>query len=209
MSKRFVLAVAGLAAVPTQAQLVMNGGFEQPGTGFQTVLAGQTFGGWTNAGPGDIEFGHAVPSPFLPNLEFSAFEGDYWIDLVGIGAPSAIFQSIDSLQAGDTYRIEWAQSGNVWGPNADFTMSVFWNGVAVATNTQTHGGSDGSNMDWQTYSVDVVALPGSNELRFGALSGGSARGPALDDVSLTLVPAPGTFLALAAAGLVSTRRRRC
>ena len=106
MSKRFVLAVAGLAAVPTQAQLVMNGGFEQPGTGFQTVLAGQPFGGWTNAGPGDIEFVHAVPSPFLPNLEFSAFEGDYWIDLVGIGAPSAIFQSIDSLQAGDTYRID-------------------------------------------------------------------------------------------------------
>ncbi len=189
---------------------VVNGGFEAPGTGFQSVSNGQTFGNWTNLGPTDIEFVHAVPNGSLPNLQFSAFEGQYWIDLVGVGSPSAITQAITGLEVGGRYRISWAQAGNVWGGNFAFTMQVLWNGNVVAENTQTHGGSNGQFMNWQQRFVDVTAndTGGPNQLTFRATTGINARGAALDAVSIALIPAPGAAALLAVAGLAATRRRR-
>ena len=187
---------------------VTNGGFEDPGMGFRTVIAGETYGGWTNSGPADIEFVHAVANAGFPGLEVSAYEGEYWIDLVGVGAPSGIFQDVQDLEAGSLYQIDWAQAGNVWGSVANFTMSVTWNGEVVATNTQAHGGSNGANMNWQTYSVNVTAIDGPNRLGFVAITGGNSRGPALDAVSLTLVPAPGSVALLGAGAYFTSRRRR-
>ncbi|MGP1347243.1 MAG: PEP-CTERM sorting domain-containing protein [Phycisphaerales bacterium] len=204
-----VLAVAApFATASACAGSVINGGFEDPGLGFRTVLAGETYGSWTNAGPSDIEFVHATPNGAFPGLEVSAYEGAYWIDLVGVGSPSGIFQDIAGLEAGSLYQIDWAQAGNPYGPNADFTMSITWNGQVVATNTQTHGGNNGANMNWQTYSVTVTALDGANRLGFVAITGGNARGPALDAVGLALVPAPGSVALLGAGALFAARRRR-
>jgi len=195
-------------AAASQAQ-VINGGFEQPGLGFRSVGSGQTYGNWTNAGPGDIEFVHAVPSASLPGLEFSAYEGRYWIDLVGVGAPSAIYQDLSGLTPGGAYRVSFAMAGNVWGPNMSFTMQVVWNGLVVGTFTQVHGGSNGANMNWQDRSVDVVAgTAATNRLMFRATSGGSARGPALDAVGIALIPTPGTAGLLLMGGGLLTRRRR-
>ena len=172
---------------------LLNGGFEEPGTGFRTVNAGQTWGNWTNAGPSNIEFVLAEVRAALPGLEFSAFEGDYWIDLVGTGTPSAIYQDIPDLVPGGLYQLDWAQAGNVWGPNFAFTMEVVWNGTVVATHTQTHGGNNGANMNWHEYSIPVIALEGTNRLMFRATTGGSARGPAVDAVALTLIPCIADF----------------
>lgn len=203
-------AIASAALAPSALGQLNNGGFEDPGAGFRSVAAGDSWGGWTNAGPGNIEFVQAVTNPSLPNLPLSAYEGSYWIDLVGTQSPSAIFQNITGLVPGGVYRIDWAQSGNVWGSNFDFTMEVVWNGAVVASHTQTHGGNNGANMNWQLRSVDVTAslTAGPNQLMFRATTGTAARGPALDAVSLTLVPAPGAaaLLALGAAG--GLRRRR-
>jgi uncharacterized protein (TIGR03382 family) len=205
-----ISAFGGVACTAVAAAQVVNGGFEQPGLGFRTVAVGETYGGWTNAGPGNIEFVHAVFNPSLPNLQFSAYEGDYWIDLVGTGSPSGIYQDITGLLPGETYRIDWAQAGNVWGSNFAFTMRVLWNGVQVAEFTQTHGGNNGQFMNWQLHSVEVTAslTSGINRLQFQAVTGISARGPALDAVSITLVPGPGGAVALAGAGLLGLRRRR-
>lgn len=183
-----VAASAGLA----QAQL-LNGGFEQPDLGFHTVESGQTYGDWTNAGPSNIEFVLAEDRAALPGLLFSAYEGQYWIDLVGTGTPSAIEQDIDDLEPGALYQLDWAQAGNVWGPDFAFTMEVVWNGVVVASNTQTHGGHNGANMNWQTHAIPVMAEDGTNRLSFRALTGGSARGPALDAVALTHIPCIADF----------------
>jgi len=172
---------------------VLNGGFEEPNLGFRTVLNGQTYGDWTCAGPTDIEFVLAEDRPALPGLLFSAFEGQYWIDLVGANLPSAIFQDVNGLVGGGLYQIDWAQAGNVWGPDAAFTMEVVWNGQVVASNTQTHGGFDGNNMNWQTRSIPVIAVEGTNRLMFRAASGGNARGPALDAVELTQIVCAADF----------------
>lgn len=201
--------IVGALASVASAQ-IFNGGFEQPNTGFQTVANGQTFGGWTCSGPGNIEFVQAVPNAGLPNLQFSAFEGQYWIDLVGTQQPSGIFQNITGLIPGGLYRIDWAQAGNVWGGNFNFTMNVLWNGVVVATRSQVHGGNNGQFMNWQTHSVEVTAnlTGGPNRLEFRATTGSTARGPALDAVSLTPVPTPGAAAVLGLGGMLATRRRR-
>jgi hypothetical protein len=207
---RLIATIAALAAASAASAQVVNGGFESPDTGFQTVVSGATFGNWTNAGPSDIEFVQAVPNASLPGLQFSAYEGEYWVDLVGVGAPSAIYQNITGLLPGGQYQIDWAQSGNVWGGNFNFTMEVVWNGTVVATHSQVHGGFDGSQMNWQLHSVVVTAnlTAGPNQLMFRATTGGSARGPALDAVSMSLVPTPGAAALLGLGGLVAARRRR-
>lgn len=208
--KRAIGIVAVLATASVASAQLLNGGFESPNIGFHSVGAGGTSGNWTNAGPGDIEYVQAVVHPPLPNLQFSAYEGQYWIDLVGVGAPSAIYQNITGLVPGGQYQIDWAQSGNVWGANFNFTMEVVWNGLVVASNTQMHGGSDGSQMNWQLHSVVVTAnlTAGPNQLMFRATSGGGARGPALDAVSMSLVPTPGAAALLGLGGLMAGRRRR-
>lgn len=203
------LSIVGAFASVASAQLT-NGGFEQPNTGFRTVASGQTFGGWTNLGPGNIEFVQAVPHPSLNNLQFSAYEGQYWIDLVGTQQPSAISQTLTNLESGGFYRISWAQAGNVWGGNFAFTMQVLWNGIVVAENTQTHGGNNGQFMNWVERSVIVQANLENdlNVLTFRAITGGSARGPALDAVSITLIPTPSAAAMLGLGTLLATRRRR-
>ena len=103
---RSIAFVTTVAAASVASAQVVNGGFESPGTGFQTVSAGATFGSWTNAGPSDIEFVRAEMNGALPNLQFSAYEGEYWIDLVGVGSPSAIYQNITGLVPGGQYRID-------------------------------------------------------------------------------------------------------
>ncbi len=205
-----LLALGLVVMTPGASGQVVNGGFEQPGLGFRTVANGETYGGWTNAGPGNIEFVQAVFNPSLPNLQFSAYEGEYWIDLVGTQSPSGIYQDISGLLPGQLYRVDWAQAGNVWGSNFAFTMRVLWNGVQVAEYTQTHGGNNGQFMNWQLRSVEVTAslTSGINRLQFQAVTGISARGPALDAVSITLVPGPGAAAVLGGFGLLGLRRRR-
>ena len=197
-----VAACGGVAA----GQLV-NGGFEEPGTGFRSVAAGQSFGGWTCAGPSNIEFVHAIPDGRLPGLQASAYEGSYWIDLVGTGAPSAIYQDVPTT-AGQAYEVSFALAGNVWSGAQVMNMSVLWNGAQAGAFSHNTSGRSGFNMGWTVYTVTVVGTGGSDRLMFRGTSGAAAAGPALDAVTMVPVPAPGV-LALAgvgAAGLLLRRR---
>lgn len=201
-----LVALLGLASI-TNAQLI-NGNFEAPGSGFRSVGNGQTWGGWTCSGPNDIEFVRAEQNNNLFNLQFSAYEGEYWIDLCGVGAASGLYQNIQNLDAGSVYNISFAQAGNVWGQNFNFSMNVLWNNQVVGTFSSIHGGSNGANMGWQIRDVNVTAIAGVNRLEFRALTATSARGAAIDDVRMTLIPAPGVAGLAAMGGLVSLRRKR-
>ncbi len=206
MVRAAIVTVAVFA--PLASAQIINGGFEQPGLGFRNVNAGQTLGNWTNAGPANIEFVHAVPAGNLPGLEFSAYEGQYWIDLCGTGAPSAIYQDIVGLTPGQAYRISFAFSTNVWGPNFLFSMDTMWNGATAQNFQVVRGGSNGAFMNWTEQSVDVIAQSGSNRLMFRALTATSARGPAIDAVSIAPIPAPGAAALLGLSVLAAGRRRR-
>jgi hypothetical protein len=201
-----LVALLGLASI-ANAQLI-NGNFEAPGSGFRSVGNGQTWGNWTCSGPNDIEFVRAEQNANLFNLQFSAYEGEYWIDLCGVGAASGIFQNVQNLSAGSVYNISFAQAGNVWGANFNFSMSVLWNGQVVGTFSSIHGGSNGANMGWQIRDVQVTAIAGANRLEFRANNATAARGAAIDDVRMTLIPAPSAASLLAFGGLASLRRKR-
>ena len=189
------------------AATITNGGFEQPGLGFRSVAAGETYGAWTCDGPDDIEFVRAEVNPALPGLEFAAYEGEYIIDLCGVGRPSAIYQDILDLAPGGLYRVDFAFAANLWGPDTLFVMDVLWNGSTVGTFSRIAGGSNGAAMGWENKFVDVVGT-GNDRLMFRALTSGQARGAAIDAVSISAIPSPGV-LALASLGLLSgTRRRR-
>jgi len=204
MYRAVVTAVA--AAASSASALVVNGGFEQPNLGFATVQPGQTYGNWTNAGPGSIEFVQAVPSGNLPGLEFSAYEGAYWIDLVGTGAPSAIYQDVQTTP-GALYQISFAMAGNVWGPPMQMNMSALWNGQVMGSWSHLAQGNNGANMGWTVHSFTAVGT-GLDRLTFQATSGGNARGPAIDDVQMVLVPGPAAGAILACGGLITAARRR-
>lgn len=209
--KSLLAALAACSFVGTVAQAqIVNGGFELPGTGFRSVGNGQTFGGWTCSGPNDIEFVRAEPNAGLPGLQFSAYEGQYWIDLDGVGAPSGIFQNIVGLIPGASYRVDFAFAANLWGPNFNFVMDVLWNGQSVGQFARVAGGSNGAQMNWSLEHVDVQAniTAGPNRLEFRALTGINARGPAIDAVSMTLVPTPGAGAVLGLAVISCSRRRR-
>ena len=90
----------------------------------------------------------------------------------------------------------------------NFAMDVLWNNQVVASFSSIHGGSNGANMNWQLRSVDVLAQAGINRLEFRATTGLNARGAAIDDVTMNLIPAPNTSIALVAGGLAAVRRRR-
>lgn len=205
---RSLALAAVLSTAPAALAQITNGSFEDPGNGFRSVGPNQTYGGWTCEGPSDIEFVHAVANPNLPNLQLSAYEGQYWIDLCGVGQPSGIFQTLNDLVAGQQYQIDFGFSANVWGPNFNFSMAVLWNNQIVDTFSVIRGGNNGALMNWEDKSVTVTALPGPNRLTFRALSATNARGPAIDAVSMFPVPTPSTLALLAIGGLVTSRRKR-
>ena len=208
ISMRSIVFAAVLCTAPVAFGQLVNGSFEEPDDGFRSVGAGQTYAGWTCEGPNDIEFVYVVPHPNLPNLEFSDYNGEYWVDLCGVGAPSGIFQDISGLDAGQQYQIDFGFSANVWGPDFNFVMDVLWNGQVVGNFSVIRGGNDGLQMNWEDKSVTVTALPGSNRLTFRALTATNARGPAIDGIEMFPVPAPSAIALLGVGGLIATRRKR-
>lgn len=201
--KSVLSAIAVFAATPVFGAVITNGSFELPDTGFQTVLAGQTFGSWTCTGPSDIEFVDTSASPlFAPSL----YDGDYWVDLTGVGAPSGIRQTI-ATTPGQGYRIDFAMSGNPFSGGQVMILNVLWNGGLVGTFSHDTTGRNQFNMGWTVYTVDVLGT-GSDILTFQGVSGSAAAGVALDDVGISEIPSPAAALALLTGATMFTRRRR-
>lgn len=206
-TRSFVCACGSVlfTAAFANAAVILNGSFESPDLGFASVGPGATYGNWTCSGPSGIEFVHTVPNGSLPGLEASGYDGEYWIDLTGVGAPSGIFQDI-ATDVGQQYRVDFAMAGNVWSGAQLMRMNVLWDGVVVGTFEHNTSGHTGFNMGWTQHSV-LVTGSGVDRLQFQGLTGGAAAGAALDAVSITVVPAPGALL-VAAAGIVTFLRRR-
>ncbi|HYE62812.1 MAG TPA: DUF642 domain-containing protein [Phycisphaerales bacterium] len=195
-----------VCAAGSASASIINGGFELPGTGFQSVSPGQTFGGWTCAGPNGIEFVHATPNAQLPGLEFSAYEGSYWIDLTGVGAPSGIYQDVTTA-ANTLYEVTFAMAGNVWSGPQVMNLNVLWNDALAGSFSHSTAGRSGADMGWTLHSVTVLGT-GLDRLRFQGLSGAAAAGVAIDAVSIRVVPAPAGVAGLAMGCLMASRRRR-
>jgi choice-of-anchor C domain-containing protein len=204
MNTKFLLvAVAvlfGMAAT-VNAATIANGSFEtqspQFSGSFETLNAGSSaLSGWT-VGGNSID---------LINTYWSAENGNYSLDMSGNDAGS-ISQTITGLAVGAFYKISFWLAGNPDG-SLNKSLSAGTNeGSSIFTFVQA--GHTSTSMGWVQNSFIFQAAATTTKLTFASLNAGGF-GPALDNVSIDVVPLPsGAPLQLVGvAGLVALRRRK-
>jgi hypothetical protein len=197
-----LLAALGVSSAASGATILMNGSFEEyGGSGSSNIGAG--LDGWT-IGPS-----HGVDIVFSTGVEpyyWAAANGNVSLSLNYFGA-TAIRQVI-ATTPGLPYELSFAMAAEIYGGPATRTMDVLWNGVVVASPSFQYTGQGPLNMGWTTFTYQVLGT-GSDTLTFQSTTEGP-YGPALDAVSLVVVPEPGIAALGAAAfsvGLMMCRRR--
>jgi hypothetical protein len=231
---KLALVAALLAVSPfASAQIITNGSFEfftltppvAPAPWGFTFPAQGSLLGWSIPG-GNVDL--------VQNTYWQASNGSWSLDLDG-STLGVISQTFTAPGAGtNLFNLGFDLSGNPQGPpgvklvKIDLVGAHFLGGLAdtsriAAFDTSAIGtipvAAPIANMQWQPWSFSFMAnaLGGSVTLSFTSLSnlispGPYAFGPALDNVSVTQVPEPGTYAmmiaGLALLGFMARRRLR-
>ena len=201
--RRLVPTLLLAVAAPAGAQIVTNGGFEQPavGSAITPVPGSTTLTGWT-VSSGDIEI--------ITSAYWQPHGGNQSIDLNGV-TPGTIFQDL-LTEAGATYQLSFWLAGNPDAPGPK-SLNVLWGGTNVGPFTFAQVGTSRASMGWvNLVTGPLTATSGTTRLTFQSTTTATpSGGPALDDVGVTLlagppanstVPEPSTY-ALFATGLLA------
>lgn len=205
-----VAAVAALlAAAPSTnaANLIVNGGFEEPVGGGYFTPGSSALTGWSvGGGIGDsVEIVGGVIWPAYDGLQSLDLEG-------GTGSFGVISQSF-ATNIGQSYVLSFAYANNYAGPfgssSADVTVA---GSTDLLAESITHAGSTSQDMGWTLFSRTFVADSTTTTLAF-ASTDGTGYGIALDAVSVhaAAVPEPASLMMGAlgfAGGLGLLRRNR-
>lgn len=189
---RLSVLVAGLALASSVsgaagAAVIANGSFEDgPAVGsFGTLGTGSNaIAGWT-VSAGTIDY---------IGTYWSAQDGARSVDLAG-NSPGAISQTF-ATTIGQGYRISY------WiGRNPDGGVNPRTGFIDVGGGRAQFlysGAGNRADMQWQLETFDFAATSGSTTLTFAAdpLTAGQFYGPALDNVSISSAPEPGTWALL-------------
>jgi hypothetical protein len=186
---RYVLAAAAIGLVPSvaSAQLVTNGGFEDPTISDPccNTVPPDSLPGWT-----------ATPNVNVVNGTFGstagnlAHEDSQYLDLVGQGGTGSISQDILTTP-GQAYNLTFAYSHNLFTDVAFASALVSIDGLAGIV---THSSGTNADLDWRIFSGGFVATGTTATLSFINLTGGENEGVFLDAVSLVAVPEPSTWM---------------
>lgn len=207
---RHILAAAAIGLIPTSAysaELVTNGGFEQPVVSPPccNTVPPDSLNGWTATPNVNVVLG--TFSSTNGNL---AFEGDQYLDLVGQGGTGSIYQDLTTT-AGQMYELTFAFSHNLFTPSSATSASASVE-VGSLFDVIMHDTGDTTNLDWQTYTGLFTATGSTTRLTFTNLTGGVNEGIFLDAVSVAAVPEPATWglmlLGFAGIGMSMRGRRR-
>jgi len=194
-------ASACLLAPAVMAAPFQNGSFElfEPAAADLRCHLGISYCGQYNAGNSGINGwvigGNSVDE--VGPLAWAASAGSSSIDLSGADIGS-ISQTFDTL-AGTIYRVTFDLGGNFYGGPALKTGTV-----SAASATQNFSfnniASTASAMGWLPQLFTFTAAAASTTLSFISTTAGSA-GPAIDNVTVSVVPEPSTWLLWLAGGL--------
>ncbi|QEH39106.1 Carbohydrate binding domain protein [Aquisphaera giovannonii] len=208
--------VLAFAATPCEANLIVNGSFEDPAVpvgSFTNYLAGSTaITGWTVVGiDSSVTSGSFVQS----GITFQAQDGAQFIDLAGITSNSqlsGVTQDI-ATTAGDVYEVSFyvgsATDGQFFFAS---TVGLSIDGGARMSFTNPTAPSD--RLDWERFAVQFTATGATTNLTFYNGSAANNYLGGLDNVSVELVsaavpePSSAALLALGAAGVAAGLARR-
>jgi choice-of-anchor C domain-containing protein len=210
MRRHFVpvaLALALAAPPAARAQIVQNGSFEPAG--------GTCTGSFTTHGVGNPAISPWAITAGTIDLICTFWQHDQGVRSLDMNGTSAatISQTV-TLLPGSTYQLSFAMAGNP-DTGADLKTMEVSVGTAFLENFSFNAATTSrTNMGWVTHTRTFVADATNPSLQFRSTMAGSG-GPALDDVSIVLVPSavpePST-VALVSGGLLAlagfARRRR-
>jgi choice-of-anchor C domain-containing protein len=193
--KHYLIIAAGACASLAQANLLVNGSFEDQQIGndtFLTVNNGQSnITGWiVEQTSVDIVSG---PSRFI------AQDGNQSIDIAGTPGPGTIKQSFATV-AGQLYTVSFWLSSNTE-TSGDRSVNYDFEGV---TGNVTGGLVNGA---WIQFSDSFVATTNLSTIAFSSGDNGFAGG-LIDNVSVEAVPEPFTLAALGLIAAAASRRKR-
>ncbi len=184
----FLALVAAVAAPihSTNAQLIINGGFETPDTPtYLYIDAGQnTLAPWVIPGPSPVEVGDAVGNGFVTG---PAFEGVQMLDLHGRLTQTFV------TTPGSLYTVTFAYADNPVEPATPAPAKArvrLFDGLGNRLNqTFTHTGAVSNDFHWTVFKGQFTALQNTTRLEFTPLTtvpGGLPGGILLDAVQVTL-----------------------
>lgn len=200
---RICLACAAALSGAANANLIVNGSFEEsglnPGSSWIPMSGGDnSITGWTTFGAGIDYMGTVL----------AASDGTRSIDLNNLTSGGGIAQSFATV-AGWIYTVEFDLSANMFGGPTPKLMQVSAAGQSAQFEFDyVAAGSTAANPAWERINWSFVGNGSSANLAFEGISGG-VYGADIDHVVVTgVVPSPGTLAGLGLAGLFGARRRR-
>jgi choice-of-anchor C domain-containing protein len=166
---------------PPPFNLATNGSFELPPgiLTYRVFNTGTDLPGWI-VEQGTVE----IVGPY-----WQAAEGVQSLDLNGIFEDIGTISHPLSTMPGQRYKVRFAYAGNPEGGPAIKTTKVFWNDTLLAEVSFDTTGRSLTDMGWVYYEYEVTAASTSSLLKFQSTTP-SFCGPALDDVSVTILDGP-------------------
>ncbi|MDT7812350.1 MAG: hypothetical protein QOJ42_2266 [Acidobacteriaceae bacterium] len=185
-----------LASSVSYANLLVNGGFEQPvlpvGGALSAGGGSSAITGWTVVAPGAVTLLTGNFSQF--GFTFPAQEGNQWLDLTGVSVnqPVTIQQTVATTIGAQYDLTFWV--GNVVnfdGPGPSSDVGLFVNGVQFGSFTNTLG-TGTTTLNWQEFDVQFTATSAATTLGFRNLDPITDQSNGLDNVVLAQVGGPVT-----------------
>lgn len=197
--KTALAAIALAATLPAHANLLIDGGFEQPALRHGSYATLTSIPGWIGAPNIEVQ-NHVAGSPY---------EGNQFVEL-DTNANSSMSQDLTTI-AGVVYKIHFAYSPRPGVSALSNGISASWNDSLFAMVALSGIGLNATA--WTGYDFTTVATGPTSRLMFSAFGTSDGLGGYLDDVRVTAVPEPGTlqifgFGLVILATIAGTRRRK-
>lgn len=197
------LVLLGASSTAALGNIVVNAGFEDPPVGYgvyTTYSFGETIGSGWEVDMGDV---HLVDEYW-----WAANSGIQSLDMDG-GVRGGIHQDL-ATSAGSAYNFSFWMSGNLYNGIGPKTMDVYWDGGFVGSYSFTDSTTDIAHPRWDFHGLyGLVASSSMTRIRFVSTNEFyEGWGPAVDDVSVELVPEPSSLMILTMSGIALLRKRR-